>query len=127
MMIRTLCFSVALGLALVAGSQAQTKGDLAGKYLVKGENPGGRGEYRGRAAIRQSGGTYQIVWQIGQSQYVGTGIRLDDNLAVVYASENQPAGVVHYRIEPDGSLMGLWTSIGDSAVGTETWTPEGRL
>ena len=112
------------GLGLV--SAFAQSGDIAGRYRIEGRNPTGSGVYRGEVAVVKNGDTYQVRWQLGQSAQIGTGIVLDKVLSVTFQAGAGPAGVAAFRINPDGSLTGIWAGAGVPAVGTETWTPTDR-
>lgn len=100
--------------------------DVAGRYRVEGSNPGGQGSYRGEVIIARKGDTYQVRWQIGQGAQVGTGIVLDKVFSVTFQAGPGPAGVAAFRIDPNGTLTGIWAGAGVTALGTETWTPADR-
>ena len=99
--------------------------DLEGTYSVRGTNPGNQGDYRGEVVITGSGDAYRVVWSVGTA-YVGTGVVLDDVLAVAYVDETQTAvGIVAYRIFEGGDrLEGIWCPLGSSILGTETMEKE---
>ena len=101
--------------------------DIEGLYRVTGTNPGGVGDYRGEVAVARTGDVYQIAWRFGGDQHIGTGIRSNGQLSVVYQPEGQIAGIAVYRIEPNGTLQGIWTTLGGQTLGTEEWTPQGRM
>lgn len=112
-----------LGAAVALG---ETR-DIEGVYRVTGANPDGAGDYQGEVAVARTGDVYQIAWLFGGDQHVGTGVLLDNQLSVVYQPEGQTAGIAVYQIKPNGALDGVWTTLGGRALGTEEWTPQGRL
>lgn len=114
-----------LYIAGMAGAFGQST-DIAGRYRMEGRNPTGSGAYRGEVAVARNGDSYQVRWQLGQGSQVGTGIVLDKVLSVTFQAGPGPAGVAAFRINPDGSLTGVWVVGGGGAVGTETWTPADR-
>ena len=57
---------------------------IEGLYSVEGQNPGQPGSYKGEAQIKQTGRTYTVVWRIGQTQQIGTGIVIDNVLSIVF-------------------------------------------
>lgn len=114
---------VALAFAPLAALAQSAK--LTGTYTVEGQNPGGKGTYKGELAIAQTGDAYRIVWRIGNQQQDGTGLLRDGKLAVVFRS-GQQAGVAFYDVRDNGTLTGTWTTLGGQVVGTETLTPKGR-
>ena len=48
--------------------------DPVGRYQVEGGNPGDSGAYRGVVTVQKTGQTYRVIWTIGSSRFVGTGI-----------------------------------------------------
>jgi hypothetical protein len=110
---------------LLAAAVTASALDLEGTYAVRGTNPGGQGEYRGEVVITGNGDTYRVVWSVGTA-YVGTGVVLDNVLAVAYVDETQAAvGIVAYRIFEGGDrLEGIWCPLGSSILGTETMEKE---
>lgn len=97
---------------------------IEGRYAVEGSNPGQSGvTYRGDAAIRKSGETYSIVWQIGQGRQIGTGILTGSVLSVVFRSVGgQGGGVASFETADDAVTSGRWAVTGGTATGTERWT-----
>jgi hypothetical protein len=97
--------------------------DLSGRYDCVGTNPGG-GTYRGTVTISRRGETYLVTWVIGQGEtYKGLGIVQEKVLAVGYFGGFN--GVVAYKIEPSGKLVGKWAVVGESGkVFTETLSPQ---
>jgi hypothetical protein len=94
--------------------------DLEGDYKVQGANPGGGGAYQGTVNVTKTGETYRIVWVVGGTRYIGTGIGNKDFLAVSYRSGND-TGLALYGTE-GGNLIGVWTYAGGKEVGAEKWT-----
>jgi hypothetical protein len=69
--------------------------------------------------VRKTGETYSVVWVVGSTRYVGTGIGSKDFIAVSYRSGND-TGLALYG--SDGSNWnGIWTYAGGKQVGTERW------
>jgi hypothetical protein len=99
--------------------------DLTGKYVVEGREPGGQ-SYAGEAAVMRKGDTYQVIWALGGSQAIGTGI-LDGNVfAVTYVIRGVPVpGIAIYQVNADGGLAGRFTMLGAEIVGDESWTKAG--
>jgi hypothetical protein len=93
--------------------------DLTGDYTIEGSNPGNKGHYTGTVTVRRTGETYSVVWVVGGTRYIGTGIGNKDFIAVSYRSGND-TGLALYG--PDGSNWnGIWTYAGGKQVGTERW------
>ncbi len=94
--------------------------DPVGKYSVKGTNPGTGTSYTGTVSVERTGDTYKIVWVIGGTRYVGTGIGNKDFLAVSYRAGSD-TGLALYG--PDGdNWIGVWTYAGGTEMGTDRWT-----
>jgi hypothetical protein len=111
---------IALTLSLLAS--AAWAADPAGTYNVKGRNPGGSGAYSGTVVVQKSGDTYQVVWDIDGTSFVGTGVGNDEFLAVGYESKSFN-GLAMYIAKGD-TWDGIWTAIGGKQIGTEVWTKQ---
>ncbi|OIO36631.1 MAG: hypothetical protein AUJ72_05800 [Candidatus Omnitrophica bacterium CG1_02_46_14] len=98
---------------------------MVGNYAVTGSNPGGKGNYKGTVIITKTNDTYKLVWSVG-SAYIGTGILMDNVLAVTYTDENKKwFGIVAYKITDAGKkLEGTWCAHGSQDLGTETLTKQ---
>ena len=119
----------AQALCVAAGFAAFAAPALAieGHYIVEGQNPGQPGSYKGEAQIKQTGRTYTVVWRIGQTQQIGTGIVIDNVLSIVFTPVG-PArpGVAVYSISGDKVTGGVWTSLGSQVVAEEVWSAADR-
>ena len=111
------CLVVALTLLLSAVTISVA--DPVGSYRVEGTNPGGRGHYSGRVNIERTGDTYRVVWVVGNTRYVGTGIGNREFIAVSYRS-GRDTGLALYGAEGDG-WKGVWTYAGGREMGAEVW------
>ncbi len=110
-------------LLLLAFSASAWAVDLSGEYAIQGTSPGRDAIYQGHAKVIQQGDVYVVAWRIGEEHYIGTGLLMDDSFAVVYEGQGAPAGLVLYKILPSGELTGIYTNLGQTAVGTEVWKP----
>lgn len=109
-----------LGITLAAPLAAQT---LAGTYSVSGTNFDGS-PYGGTAKVAITSDTScAISWVNGDSTSSGICMRSGNVFAAGYQLGDQ-VGMVIYRIQPDGSLDGLWTISRMDGVGTEVLTPQ---
>ena len=100
----------------------QPTANVAGNYRVTGRNQDGS-PYTGTLTITARGPVYHLAWQTGQN-YEGTGIAQADSLAVGWGGAT--CTVASYRIQPDGTLEGQWTTVGQAAnLGTERATRSG--
>ncbi len=133
-MIRALILSVIavtflLPLRAIAGPE--------GTYNVEGTNPGGEGGYRGIVRVTQYGQTYSVVWEVGGTKYLGTGLGAanvkgtptmgpasdqDTAIAISYITKGS-FGLTFYVEQDNGQWKGIWTYGGSNQIGTETWTP----
>ncbi len=106
-----------------------------GTYAVTGTNPGGNGTYKGTVSVTRTGETYEVVWNISGTRYVGSALGAapvkgvtvmgpadpsDDTLAVGYVS-GKSFGLAFYVEQKDGTWDGVWTYGGSDKVGTESW------
>ena len=109
-------------IALVLSAATAFAADPVGSYTVEGNNPGGGSRYTGTVTISRTGDTYRVVWVVGSTRYVGTGIGDKDFIAVSYRSGND-TGLALYGSD-GGNWKGLWTYAGGREVGTEIWKRE---
>jgi hypothetical protein len=94
--------------------------DPVGKYFVEGTDPGKPSStYTGTVTVEKTGETYSVVWVIGGTKYVGTGIGNKDFIAVSYRSGNN-TGLALYAPTSEGWL-GVWTYAGGTQMGTDRW------
>jgi len=110
---------VAVCAALMWSAVAALAADPEGTYKVEGANPGGGGRYTGTVAVTKTGETYQVIWIVGSTRYVGTGIGNKDFLAVSYKSGSD-TGLALYGAD-GGNWTGIWTYAGGRQVGPEVW------
>jgi hypothetical protein len=104
-------------LAVPAAAQS-----IGGRYQVQGTNINGS-TYSGEAQItRTSETTCRIVWVTGATESSGICMRNGDSFAAGYVM-GQSVGLVVYKVQPDGSMQGLWTVADQPGVGTEILTP----
>lgn len=108
--------ALAFSLLLIGAAFAA---EPSGDYRVEGTNPGGGSAYRGTVQVDKTGETYRIVWVVGGTRYIGTGIGNKDFLAVSYRSGND-TGLALYGAE-GGNWVGIWTYAGGRQVGAERW------
>jgi len=110
---------IATGVAALLWATAAFAADPVGSYNVEGSNPGGSGNYRGTVTVEKTGDTYRVVWVVGSTRYVGTGIGNKDFIAVSYRSGND-TGLALYGSD-GGNWKGIWTYAGGREVGPEIW------
>jgi len=110
---------LAVGMAALLWSAAAFAADPVGSYNVEGANPGGSGKYRGTVTVEKTGQTYRVVWVVGGTRYIGTGIGNKDFLAVSYRSGND-TGLALYGAG-GGNWSGIWTYAGGRDVAPEVW------
>lgn len=98
---------------------------IEGRYKVEGQSPAQAQVYRGEAAVKKSGDTYAVIWQVGSSRYAGTGILTGSVLSVVFRGANaQSAGVASFEVAGQKITSGRWTMLGGQGLGSEKWTAE---
>src|SRR5262249_11697450 len=106
--------------ALPAAATAQ---EIGGRYTGHGTNFDGAAD-SGEADIKaNSASTCQIVWTTGSTTSNGFCMRNEDAFAAGYVM-GKSIGLVIYKMQPDGSLKGLWTITGKDGMGTEVLTPK---
>ena len=105
--------------ALLWSAATAFAADPVGKYDVTGGNPGGKGQYSGTVTVEKTGQTYRVVWVVGSTRYVGTGIGDKNFIAVSYRSGND-TGLALYGAD-GGNWTGIWTYAGGRQVGPELW------
>ena len=114
---------VALGLLILVAVSLPlgAKTAFSGTYSINGNNPG-VGPYKGTLTITARGEVYDVYWAIGNLQYSGVGLVVNDTLSVAYSGADRSwLGVIAYRARPDGSLEGRWAVQGRAGKpGTET-------
>jgi hypothetical protein len=107
---------LASGLATAASAQT-----VGGSYSVSGTNADGS-SYAGMAEIIVNGSTCSISWQTGGSSSAGTCLLTGTAFGASYQLGDTP-GLAVYQLQPDGALIGQWTTIGAPGVGSETLSP----
>ncbi len=110
----------ALGLCIALASPAMAQ--RTGSYAAEGTNPDGS-RYSGVVTYESMGrGTWRIVWRIpGSAPIQGSAIANGGMIAAGYVLEGA-IGVVLYQEQPDGTLLGRWTTR-DGGVGMERLIP----
>ncbi len=115
---RIVMFGPLLAVGLAAAASAQTVG---GSYSVTGTNADGS-SYTGTAEITLNGPACSISWQTGGSSSAGTCLLTGNAFGASYQLGDTP-GLAVYQLQPDGTLIGQWTTIGANGVGSETLSP----
>jgi hypothetical protein len=104
--------------ALPGVAQAQR----SGHYAVQGSDAAGS-TYTGSVELRPTGPeTWRITWRIANETINGTGIAANGMLAVGYI-HGRDMGVAIYKVMPDGSLAGRWTTGRNGGAASELWLP----
>lgn len=60
--------------ALILLMTSQAVAGPEGTYSVVGTNPGSGAQYRGVVSVKRNGQTYSVVWNVGGTEYLGTGL-----------------------------------------------------
>lgn len=115
---RFLLAAAALALSALTAFAAEP----VGRYRVEGSNPGSTSRYSGTVHVEKTGDTYRVVWVVGHTRYIGTGIGNDEFIAVSYRS-GRDTGLALYRAEGD-NWQGVWAYAGSRTIGTEVWKRE---
>ena len=110
---------LAVGAAALLWTTVAFAADPIGSYDVEGANPGGGGKYRGTVTVEKTGDTYRVVWIVGNTRYIGTGIGNDKFISVSYRAGDQ-TGLALYGEDGD-DWVGVWTYAGGTKVGAERW------
>jgi hypothetical protein len=119
-------WSVLVGAVLTVSASAE---GIDGVYRVEGHSPGSGEIYKGQAQIKKTGDTYTVVWRIGESGHVGTGILRGNVLSIFFQPLDRRAapGIASFLITGDKVTEGSWTVLGGNAVGMERWIPDPGL
>ncbi|MBX3578154.1 MAG: hypothetical protein KF723_13180 [Rhizobiaceae bacterium] len=108
---------VSLGMIVPASAQS-----IGGTYTVEGTNFDGS-PYSGTAEIVLTSETTCVIqWITGGTTSQGICMRNDDAFSAGYVL-GDAIGLVVYKVNPDGSMHGLWTIAGKDGNGTEVLTP----
>jgi hypothetical protein len=116
-------FGITAAAAMALTAQAFAgPGDLGGTYRIDGMNINGT-PYGGTATITvTSANTCRIVWRTGNETSSGICMRNENAFSAGYVLQDK-VGLVIYEIQPDGSLVGLWTIADQPGVGKERLIP----
>ncbi len=127
--------SAFLAFSVLTGSAAYA--DPTGTFDVVGTNPDTGKQYRGTVSVTRTGETYAVVWNIGGSEFIGTGLGAkfvgnrfvlgaaspdDTAISVGYVSETT-FGMAMYFEQDDGHWEGAWTYGGSQVAAPEDWYP----
>lgn len=108
--------------------------DPTGQYQVQGKNPDGQ-DYTGVVAVTRTGETYSVKWNVGGTEFIGTGLGAkfvgdrfqmgpaspdDTAISVGYVS-GKSFGMAMYFEQPDGTWQGIWTYGGSDKASLENW------
>ena len=121
-----LVWAVVVGSAFTVNAAAE---GIDGVYRVEGHSPGSSETYKGQAQIKKTGDTYTVVWRIGESGHVGTGILRGNVLSIFFQPLDRRAapGIASFLVAGDKVTEGTWTVLGGNAVGVERWIPDPGL
>jgi hypothetical protein len=98
--------------------------DVTGKWLIAEGRAQGGSSYTGTVTISKKDAVFDIAWEISGTSYEGIGLQYANRLYVGWGSGGG-MGIVVYRLRPDGSMTGEWSTYGETALGTETATGSG--
>ena len=109
--------------ALLWSTATAFAADPVGRYTVAGANPGGQGKYTGTVTVEKTGETCRVIWVVGSTRYIGTGIGNKDFIAAVSYKSGSDTGLALYGAD-GGNWTGIWTYAGGKEVGPEIWKRE---
>ena len=97
---------------------------LEGKYSCSGTNPSG-GKYGGiTVEIRVIGDDYWLTWTGNGANDEGEGILVGNELVVTFKGTTG-RGIVAYKLQLDGTLIGIYRPKGSKKDGEEILKPKG--
>lgn len=93
--------------------------DASGKYAVKGTSPDGE-QYAGEVTIIKTGDVYELMYRFEDgTEQEGSAIGNDNFLAYGYGDDEETGvGMMNAK---EGNWEGIWTNVGSSKMGIETW------
>lgn len=91
--------------------------DPVGKYDIEGTNPGSDTIYSGTLSVERTGQTYRVVWVVGGTRSIGTGVGNKDFISVSYKTGSY-TGLALYAPEGDG-----WVGVCGPMPGAPSWVP----
>jgi len=112
-------YLLSLAAAAFVTASAAFAAEPVGTYRVEGTNPGNGSAYSGTVSVERTGETFRVVWVVGGTRYVGTGIGNRNFLSVSYRS-GESTGLALYG-EDGGNWVGVWTYAGGQQMGKERW------
>jgi hypothetical protein len=117
--------AAAFALSLLPAGTAVAAASIEGHYEVEGRIAGSKSAYRGGVDVARTGTTYKVTWRTQSGNYVGTGVLDGDAFAVIYVDAQQKTGaapgLVLYRLQADGSMLGTYTDLGGTTTAPEIW------
>ena len=96
---------------------------IEGSYLAFGTTPDGGG-YFCSLDVTRNGEVYDFYWPECGDDFYGVGIQRGNIVSVAFSRRTRSCMIYSYLIEEDGTLDGIWASIGSSEVGTDVAVPE---
>ncbi len=123
---------------VILAAPAVCLADPSGQWDVVGTNPDNGQQYSGAVRVQRTGETYSVTWNIGGTEYVGTGLGakfIGDRFEMGPASPEDTAisvgyvsggtfGMAMYFLQADGSWQGVWTYGGSRTAAQENWYPQ---
>jgi hypothetical protein len=103
----------------VSFSAATPQPDIAGIYSCHGTTPQGTA-YAGSVEISANDEGYTMSWSIGDAGHTGTALLVDNQLSSSWGVPGSSFGIVVYKVEGDGKLVGKWLMPAGNKAGTET-------
>lgn len=123
---RGLILSVALVLPLLLIATAvwywlSFRNELAGTYQIQGMTMQGQ-QYTGTLELNRTGTTYSATWRTTAGDFTGTGIHMQDILAVVYGDPGS-CNLIVFHNQTGNMLEGRWTVNGQDSILSEHAIP----
>lgn len=111
---RQVFWPISLAGTLIFSIAAAQADGIEGVYRVEGNGPESDQAYKGEAQVKKTGDTYTVVWRIGESGHVGTGILTADVLSIFFQPLDRRGapGVASFRIIDGKVANGTWTVLG---------------
>ena len=91
-------------------------GQIEGEYSLTGLNYNGA-TYQGQLEIRRTGETYELFWDTGGIEYIGTAFQFENYLVVGWGFDGKP-GIVAYKLTDD-TASGKLALRGQTVLDTE--------
>lgn len=97
---------------------------IEGTFTAVGNNSSG-GMFICLGTMTRNGDVYDLLYDCEGTSFYGVGIQRGSFMSVAFSNrKTRSCMVANYLIAEDGTLDGIWASIGSSEVGTDVAVPE---